>query len=405
MTASLILSLIIMAMVLLGSMAVMLKPLYRPSDAPKKTQDEKGQGLTEDQDLAGGQGLAGGMIVLALALSLGLYAVYGSFGLPDQPLASRQTELAEAARNAAEAEQQDQSALDAAKAQAKANPDNIEAQFNLADAAAVAGDSTTEINTLKSILRQTNNPLLKAMIGEALTREAGGIVTTRALAWIEDGLNDAPDDWRGRYLKGLYLSQSGDDMGALGIWSPLAEDLNGSEIFPAVAAVINEATARLGLNPDDFLPAPLPDAVDIAGMVEGLEAELTTVEENRDRWVMLVRSLTNLGEDSRRDDAIRRYLAAMPSAAEDLPVLLSFVELLLPLDGLPEKMPDVLAPLLASAQTINPENHGVLFFSGLAARSNGDRDGVKVYWGTLLSKLDPENPLYALLDQEMKKTP
>ena len=412
MTASLILSLIIMAMVLLGSMAVMLKPLYRPSDAPEKTQDEKGQGrkiktqdqgLTEDQDLAGGQGLAGGMIVLALALSLGLYAVYGSFGLPDQPLASRQTELAEAARNAAEAEQQDQSALDAAIAQAKANPDDIEAQFNLADAAAVAGDSTTEINTLKSILRQTNNPLLKAMIGEALTREAGGIVTTRALAWIEDGLNDAPDDWRGRYLKGLYLSQSGDDMGALGIWSPLAEDLNGSEIFPAVAAVINEAAARLGLDPDDFLPPPLPDAVDIAGMVEGLEAELTTVEENRDRWVMLVRSLTNLGEDSRRDDAIRRYLAAMPSAAEDLPVLLNFVELLLPLDALPEKMPDVLAPLLASAQTINPENHGVLFFSGLAARSNGDRDGVKVYWGRLLSKLDPENPLYALLEQEMKK--
>ena len=386
---SMVISLIVMAVVMVASMAVLILPLVK-----SKTDSE--QSFRSSQ-------MAGAAIMLALAISIGIYAVYGSFGLPDNPLSNRQAELAEAARDAEEAEVEGRSALASARQNAKDNPDDIEAQFNLADAAAVAGDSQTEINTLKSILRKTNNPLLKAMIGEALTREAGGIVTTRALAWIDDGLNDAPDDWRGRYLKGLYLSQSGDDLGALGIWSPLAEDLSGTEIYPAVAAVINEAANRLGINPQEFLPAALPDQVDIAAMVEGLEDELTTVEDNRDRWVMLVRSLTNLGEDTRRDDAIRRYLAVMPAEIEDVLVLLSFVELLLPLDALPEVMPDVLTLLLNAAREIDPDNHGILFFSGLEARSNSDQAALKTYWGQLLAKLDPENPLYALLNQEMKK--
>ena len=393
---AMVIPLLMMVVIMVASMAVLLKPLLK-------------SGVTKPASPA--LPWAGGIIMLALASSIGFYAVFGSFGLPDQPLSNRQAELAEAANEAAKAEQEGRSQLEEARLIANNNPDDIEAQFNLADAAAVAGDSETEINTLKSIYRQTNNPLLKAMIGEALTREAGGIVTTRALAWIEDGLNDAPDDWRGRYLKGLYLSQSGDDLGALGVWSPLAEDLNGSEIFPAVAAVINEAANRLGLDPQEFLPAPLPaplpgqtpDEFDIAAMVEGLEEELTTVDDNRDRWVMLVRSLSNLGEDRRRDDAINRYLSLMPRQVEDIQVLLSFVELLLPLDALPEVMPEVLTPLLGAARDIAPDNHGVLFFSGLAARSNGDQAAVKTYWGQLLAKLDPENPLYALLNQEMGK--
>ena len=386
---SMVISLMVMAVVMVASMTVLILPLLT-------SKTNEGQSSRSSQ-------MAGAAIMLALAISIGIYTVFGSFGLPDNPLSNRQAELMEAARDTQEAEEKGLSALASARQNAKDNPDDIEAQFNLADAAAVAGDSETEINTLKSILRQTKNSLLKAMIGEALTREAGGIVTTRALAWIEDGLNDAPEDWRGRYLKGLYLSQSGDDLGALGIWSPLAEDLNGTEIYPAVAAVINEAASRLGLNAEEFLPAALPDQVDIAGMVEGLEAELTAVEDNRDRWVMLVRSLSNLGEDTRRDDAIRRYLAVMPAEIEDVQVLLSFVELLLPLDALPEVMPEVLTPLLNAARGIDPDNHGILFFSGLEARSNGDQAALKTYWGQLLAKLDPQNPLYTLLDQEMKK--
>ena len=414
-SAEMIVSVFLMAVVMVVSMAVMIKPLLKPdsqastpSPKNKSQNDNKLEANNLGANKLGANKLGTGMVMVSIIISLGLYAAYGSFGLPDQPLSNRQSELAEAAMTAEERKQEGQSALQTARAAAEANPDDIEAQFNLADAAAVAGDSETEISTLKAILRQTKNPLLKAMIGEALTREAGGIVTTRALAWIDDGLSEAPDDWRGRYLKGLYQSQSGDDLGALEIWSPLADDLNGSEIFPAVAVAINEAANRLGMNPEDFLPQPLAEqqsinAADITAMVEGLEAELTSVTDNRDRWVMLVRSLTNLGEETRRDAAILRYLETMPAGIEDVPVLLSFVELLLPLEALPAEMPEILTPLLDAARGIDANNHGILFFSGLVARSHGDRQSLEAYWGKLLSKLDPENPLYTLLKQEMAK--
>jgi len=392
MTSASITSLIAMGVLLMISMAILTRPWMRMASGSSKT-------------------VMGGIVLLAMASSLGLYASFGSFGLPDRPLHLRVDELAEAQEKQANAQGENRAALQDALQAAADNPDDIEAQFRLADAAAVAGDSDIEINTLKAILRQTGNPLLKAMIGEALTRQADGIVTTRALAWIEDGLADAPQDWRGRYLKGLYLSQSGDDFGALAIWSPLAEELKGSEIFPAVATVITDAANRVGVDPDDYLPEALPFAgeqpsqADIATMVDNLEEELfdAPIPDNRERWVMLVRSLINLNESARRDRAIAHYLENMPGEDADVPVLLSFIELLLPLDDLPPQMPAILSPLLDKARALGPDNHGVLFFSGLHARSKGDRQSVKVYWRKLLSKLDPDNPLSALLESELNK--
>jgi cytochrome c-type biogenesis protein CcmH/NrfG len=392
MTSASISSLLAMGILLIASMAILIRPWMRLASGRIKT-------------------IIGGVVVLAMVSSLGLYASYGSFGLPDRPLHLRVDELAQAKQQQANAEDENLAALQAARQAVADDPDNIEAQFRLADAAAVAGDSDTEINTLKAILRQTGNPLLKAMIGEALTRQSDGIVTTRALAWIEDGLAEAPNDWRGRYLKGLYLSQSGDDFSALAIWSPLAEDLNGSEIFPAVVNVITDAANRVGVNPDDYLPATTPSIAepptqaDIANMVANLEEELfdASVQENRERWVMLVRSLINLGVSDRRDRAISHYLDQMPGESDDTPILLSFVELLLPLDDLPAEMPPILSPLLEKARALSPDNHGVLFFSGLHARSLGDRQSVEIYWRKLLSALDPENPLSALLENELNK--
>ena len=118
---------------------------------------------------------------------------------------------------------------------------------------------------------------------------------------------------------------------------------------------------------------------------------------------MLVRSLVNLGEAERRDAAIGQYLKLMPRTQDDIPILLGFTELLLPLDQLPNTMPEILNPLLSSAREINADNHGVLFFSGLVARSNGDRESVETYWQKLLTQLAPENPLYDLLSQELNK--
>lgn len=389
MTAEMITTLLVMAVLMMASMAVILRPIMQ--DLPNIPQSLRP--------------VISITLLVALLASLGLYGYYGSFGLADNPLKQRSEEIAAADAEKDNTESENFIAFQAAQTAAQARPQDLEAQFKLADAAAVAGQSDVEIETLEKILVLTGNPLIKSMIGEALTRQAGGIVTTRALELIEEGLAERPDDWRGRYLKGLYISQSGDDMGALGLWAPLAEDLNGSEIYPAIEAAIQEASARIGVNAQTFLPAPLPSAADITDMVLGLEAELQQagVEGERERWLMLVRSLVNLGEAERRDAAISQYLKLMPRTQDDIPILLGFTELLLPLDQLPNTMPEILNPLLSSAREINADNHGVLFFSGLVARSNGDRESVKTYWQKLLTQLAPENPLYDLLSQELNK--
>ncbi|NBQ82939.1 MAG: hypothetical protein EBU10_01735 [Alphaproteobacteria bacterium] len=157
MTSASITSLIAMGVLLMISMAILTRPWMRMASGSSKT-------------------VMGGIVLLAMASSLGLYASFGSFGLPDRPLHLRVDELAEAQEKQANAQGENRAALQAALQAAAENPDDIEAQFRLADAAAVAGDSDIEINTLKAILRQTGNPLLKAMIGEALTRQADGIV-------------------------------------------------------------------------------------------------------------------------------------------------------------------------------------------------------------------------------------
>ena len=389
MTAEMITTLLVMAVLMMVSMAVILRPIMQ--DLPNIPQSLRP--------------VISITLLVALLASLGLYGYYGSFGLADNPLNQRNEEIAAVDAEKDNAESENFIAFQAAQTAAQARPQDLEAQFKLADAAAVAGQSDVEIETLEKILVLTGNPLIKSMIGEALTRQAGGIVTTRALELIEEGLAERPDDWRGRYLKGLYISQSGDDMGALGLWAPLAEDLNGSEIYPAIEAAIQEASARIGVDAQTFLPAPLPSAADITDMVLGLEAELQQagVEGERERWLMLVRSLVNLGEPERRDAAIGQYLKLMPRTQDDIPILLGFTELLLPLDQLPNTMPEILNPLLSSAREINADNHGVLFFSGLVARSNGDRESVETYWQKLLTQLAPENPLYDLLSQELNK--
>ena len=389
MTAEMITTLLVMAVLMMVSMAVILRPIMQ--DLPNIPQSLRP--------------VISITLLVALLASLGLYGYYGSFGLADNPLKQRSEEIAAADAEKDNTQSKNFIAFQAAQTAAQARPQDLEAQFKLADAAAVAGQSDVEIETLEKILVLTGNPLIKSMIGEALTRQAGGIVTTRALELIEEGLAERPDDWRGRYLKGLYISQSGDDMGALGLWAPLAEDLNGSEIYPAIEAAIQEASARIGVDAQTFLPAPLPSAADITDMVLGLEAELQQagVEGERERWLMLVRSLVNLGEAERRDAAIGQYLKLMPRTQDDIPILLGFTELLLPLDQLPNTMPEILNPLLSSAREINADNHGVLFFSGLVARSNGDRESVETYWQKLLTQLAPENPLYDLLSQELNK--
>lgn len=383
---ALLTSLVAMALLLLVSTALLGRDLFR---GERRVQHR----------------LGGAVLLLAMIASVGLYLLNGRLGMGDLPLSARLDEIAAIEQENDTVIRQRQQALNDARQAARTNPDDIETLFQLADAAAAAGDSDTEIKTLTSILDLTGNPRIKSMIGEALTRQADGIVTSRALDWIDEGLAEAPDDWRGRYLKALYLSQSGDDAAALSLFSLLAADLQGTEIYPAVVAGITEAAARIGVDAEDYLPEPGPGPEQIAGMIGGLEDRLFTDQTTADAegWIMLIRSLTVIGDGERRDRALSRFLDLMEGTKDEAALLIRFTEILLPPDDLPEVMPAILDRMLVRAREISPEDPEILFFSGLHARSLGNREALREFWGRLQAKLGKDNPLHALLEAELSR--
>ena len=92
MTSASITSLIAMGVLLMISMAILTRPWMRMASGSSKT-------------------MMGGIVLLAMASSLGLYASFGSFGLPDRPLHLRVDELAEAQEKQANVQGENRAAL------------------------------------------------------------------------------------------------------------------------------------------------------------------------------------------------------------------------------------------------------------------------------------------------------
>ena len=356
--------------------------------------------------------IGGGAMLAWLAVAVVFYAVHGSPGRLDAPLSERLDEIAAARGADDESRRQAATALEAARRDAAARPDDVEARFALARAAAQAGDSATEIAALESVLAMTGNPAIKAMIGEALSREAGGIVTGKALELIDATLEEEPGNWRARYLKGLHLSQTGDDDAALEYWVPLANDAVGSPIYPVVANVISLAAGRLGFDPSALLPeaGAAGGAPDIAAMVSGIETRLLAEDSVTDHegWAMLIRSRITLGDEvlvhQRIEDLLERLRDPRQDPRLDSRLLVTVTELLLPPDNLPDVIPPVADRILARARELTPDEISVLFFSGLVARSRGDRQGLDEWWGRLVTMLEEDNPLRPLIEDELSRS-
>ena len=350
-----------------------------------------------------------GVLLAGLALSVTLYLRLGSPGAPDAPLDGRSQEI-EAAREADDASRNRAAGdLESARQAVEADPGNVEARFALAEAAARAGDSATEIAALEAILEMTGNNEVKAMIAEALSREAGGIVTARALAWVDDALATNPADWRARYLKGLHLNQTGDDEKALDYWAPLAKEAVNSPIYPAIENAIRLSASRLGVDAAPFLPDSDVGEADIAAMVDGLESRLLAEDGVTDRegWMMLVRSRIVLGDEElltrRIDDLLARLEGPRENPWLDSRLLVAVAEMMLPADNPPETVPPVLDRVLARARELAPDDIATLFFSGLVARQRGDTARVEEWWGRLSSMLDDANPIRPMIDAELER--
>ena len=344
------------------------------------------------------------VIFLSLLGAIGLYANIGAFGVGDMPLKLRSEEIVLAQKNETERLNRASIELESARLVAEANPKNIEAQFALAEAAALAGEEALEIKTLRGILEATGEVSVKSMIAEALSREAQGIITPAALALIEEVLTEEPREWRARYLKGLYLSQSGDDLGAFEEWQSLAEDSQGEPFLPIVVEALSLTAERLGISS----PETTPSSEDMLAMVENLESRLLSEDTiiDHEAWLMLIRSYVVLEDDEKRDGRIKDMLGRLKDSEnheEAVALMLGVVELLLPPDNLPAELPAILMPILEEARALAPHDPAVLFFSGLEARHRNDIIAMKAHWRALRPLIANETPLAVLIDSELAK--
>ena len=150
-------------------------------------------------------------------------------------------------------------------------------------------------------------------LGEALTAQAGGVVTAEAKAAFEAALVADPQDPKAQYFLGLAAEQDGQKAQAAARWSALVAQ---SPPDAPWLGLLREALTRVGAP----VPAPAsgPGAADVAaaesltpeqreamvrGMVERLEARLAQQGDDIEGWLRLMRAWTVLGQQDKAKTA------------------------------------------------------------------------------------------------------
>ena len=160
--------------------------------------------------------IGSGGLILA---SLGLYILLGQPQLDAKPLADRSEEINAARQINSINNLQNQKAFEQAQVIAEANPESISAQLNLAMQAANQEQTQIEINALRKALTLTeDDATIIALLAEALSREAQGIITLPVRELLQQALAKQPNEPRALYLSGLAEYQNSNYQNALNIW-------------------------------------------------------------------------------------------------------------------------------------------------------------------------------------------
>lgn len=275
-------------------------------------------------------------VLLVPAIAAAIYANIGAPGIPDQPLAARQTQgdpnqptQAEAEAVATEARAgQPPPQLDPEFSEMLARleqvvaqrPDDIEGQRLLARTLANAGrwvDARKAYDRLMDLKGNTATVEEHAGHAEAMVFAAGGYVSPRASTALLEALRLDPAHQMGRYYAGFALRQAGRADAAINMWQTLLEEdqaatqPRGAAWQSALTNLIAETrTAALSPGPtqeDVEAAAELTAeerAEQINAMVAGLEERLTSIGGVAEEWVRLIRAYMAL---QRTEDAVRIY--------------------------------------------------------------------------------------------------
>jgi len=279
-------------------------------------------------------------IVVAVCLPLavlGVYLMYGSPRLPDQPLAARLTDPAK---------EKDVGVLVArVEARLRAHPDEGAGWDAIAPIYLGGRRYADAAEAYRQAIR-TLGPSAKRLsgLGQALVLEQKGLVTEPARMALEAALKQDETLVEPRILLAVAKEQEGNFEDALADWRGLLDLRQGDERWRTmVEERIASAQARLsGAAPAaETAPAPKvgPTAADVAaaqsmspaerqamvdGMVKKLAARLEADGDDLPGWLRLVRAYTVLGRSGDAKDALAKakdQFAGNAQAIEQLDTL------------------------------------------------------------------------------------
>lgn len=206
------------------------------------------------------RGRQSALVILPMLAGIVIYGMIGTPEFSDQPLSLRTEELQIKAEIEASRREIAAQRLAAAEAQVMANPGDIMAMLTLAEAAAAANEYDIEIAALEAVVKLTDNNMVRAMLAEAMTRQAGGIVTEAAAELLRKTMAENPEDWRAPYLYALYASQNGNDDQAIFIWQDLARRVksteNGQQMLSLINNQLRDMARRTGRDEADLIITP-----------------------------------------------------------------------------------------------------------------------------------------------------
>jgi cytochrome c-type biogenesis protein CcmH len=302
----------------------------------------------------GGLWWAGGAVLLAMAGSLGLYAVLGAPGYPDLPLSARlemadetyrsrpAQAVAEAAAPAAAPVEVSQDFLDLMeklRAAVKARPDDSQGLELLARNESGLGNfaaARAAQEQLLALLGDKASPAQHLMAAQIMVAAAGGYVSPEAEAELTRVLEKDPANGMALYLSGLMFAQVGRPDRAFALWEPLLAQ--GPDQAPwmdpirtDIQAVADQAgikyrpADRKGPTATDMAAAGEMSAEDRQAMIEGmvgqLEGRLLSAGGPLEDWLKLINALGVLAQPDRGRAALaaaETALAADPAALEQL---------------------------------------------------------------------------------------
>ena len=342
----------------------------------------------------------------------------GSPTLPGQPFASRESAPNDTGARIAQM-------VEGLAARLKENPNDLEGWTMLARSYGQLDRTAEAVAAWRKVMELSGDAAgTAASLGEALVRDADGMITPEARALFERAREADARDVRAAFYLGNAYAQEGDVRRAIQTWTDLIATSPADAPWIAnVRERIRRVAADAKIDPATITPSPEalaaaqrgPSAADIAavqrmspeerlalvrGMIGQLETRLESEPDDIEGWRRLGRSYVLLTE---RDKARQAYAKAAALAPDRPDILAEYATTLLGDRGPDEKLPDEFVTIMRRVLALDGENVEALWFVGLAEAELSHKEAALALWSKLIGRLPPASPAFAELQRRMEQ--